>query len=67
VAVFDAIKRAQEGSTKGGSDVIASVENGGVGLGKLGPEAQDYADQIKEITDQIAAGEIPDIPDTVGK
>ena len=67
VAVFDAIKRAQEGATKGGSDVIASVENGGVGLGKLGPEGEKYADQVKEVTDQIAAGEIADIPDTVGK
>jgi basic membrane protein A len=65
VAVFNAIKRAQDGTTKGGSDVIASVENGGVGLGKLGPEGQQYADQIKEVTDQIAAGEIADIPDTV--
>ena len=45
--------------------MIATVENGGVGLGKLGPEAQQYADQIKEIQDQIAAGEITDIPDTV--
>jgi basic membrane protein A len=67
VAVFEAIKRAQEGSTKGGSDVIASVESGGVGLGKLGPAGEKYADQIKEIQDQIAAGEIADIPDTVGK
>jgi basic membrane protein A len=65
VAVFDAIKRAQDGSFKGGSDVIASVENGGVGLGKLGPEGQKYADQIKEVQDQIAGGEITDIPDTV--
>ena len=31
VAVYDAIKRAQEGQFKGGTDVIASVENGGVG------------------------------------
>jgi basic membrane protein A len=65
VAVFEAIKRAQEGSSKGGTDVIASVESGGVGLGKLGPEGQKYADQIKEIEDQIASGEITDIPDTV--
>ena len=65
VAVFDAIKRVQDGSFKGGTDVIASVENGGVGLGELGPEAQDYADQIKEIEDKIASGEIKDIPDTV--
>ena len=65
VAVFDAIKRAQDGSFKGGTDVIATVENDGVGLGKLGPEGEKYADQIQEITDKIAAGEITDIPDTV--
>jgi basic membrane protein A and related proteins len=64
-AVFDAIKRAQEDATKGGQDVIASVENGGVGIGKLGPEGEKYADQIKELQDQIASGEITDIPDTV--
>jgi basic membrane protein A len=65
VAVFDAIKRAQEGKFKGGTDVIATVENGGVGLGKLGPEGTKYADQMKEVQDQIASGEITDIPDTV--
>jgi basic membrane protein A and related proteins len=67
VAVMEAIRRVQEGTAKGGSDVIATVENGGVGIGKLGPEGQQYADQIQEIQDQIASGEITDIPDTVGK
>jgi basic membrane protein A len=65
VAVFDAIKRVQDGSFKGGTDVIATVENGGVGLGKIGPAGEKYADQIKEVTDKLAAGEIKDIPDTV--
>jgi basic membrane protein A len=65
VAVFDAIKRVQDGTFKGGTDVIHTVENGGVGLGKIGPAGQKYADQVKEIQDQIAAGEITDIPDTV--
>jgi basic membrane protein A len=65
VAVFDAIKRAQEGKFKGGTDVVATVKNGGVGVGKLGPEGQKYAGRVKEIQDQIAAGEIADIPDTV--
>ena len=36
VAVFDAIKRAQAGKFKGGTDVIATVKNGGVGIGKIG-------------------------------
>ena len=65
VAVFDAIKRAQDGTFKGGTDVLHTVENDGVGLGKIGPAGTKYADQVKEIQDQIAAGEIPNIPDTV--
>jgi basic membrane protein A len=65
VAVFNAIKRVQDGQFKGGRDVIHDVSNGGVGLGKMNAEGQKYADQVKEIQDQIAAGEITDIPDTV--
>jgi basic membrane protein A and related proteins len=65
VAVFEAVKRVQEGNFKGGTDVIATVENGGVGLGKISAEGQKYAEQVKEIQDQITAGEITDIPDTV--
>jgi basic membrane protein A len=65
VAVFNAIKRAQDGTFKGGTDVVATVENDGVGLGKLGPEGEKYADQIQEIQDKIAAGEVANIPDTV--
>jgi basic membrane protein A and related proteins len=62
VAVFEAVQRAQEGNFKGGTDVIATVKNGGVGLGKISAAGQKYADQVQEISDQIAAGEIPDIP-----
>jgi basic membrane protein A len=65
VAVFDAIKRAQDGTFEGGTDVIATVENGGVGLGKISAAGQKYADQVKEIEEQIASGELTDIPDTV--
>jgi basic membrane protein A and related proteins len=62
VAVFEAVQRAQEGKFEGGTDVIATVENGGVGLGKLGPEGQQYADQIDQITQQVASGEAGEIP-----
>ena len=65
VAVFDAIKRAQDGKFNGGTDVIATVENGGVGIGQIGPAGTKYESQIKEVQDKIAAGEIADIPDTV--
>ena len=65
VAVFEAIKRAQDGSFKGGTEVIATVENGGVGIGQIGPAGTKYESQIGDVQDQIAAGEIKDIPDTV--
>jgi basic membrane protein A and related proteins len=65
VAVYDAIKRAQDGQFKGGTDIIATVENGGIGLGKIGPAGEKYADQIKKVQDDIASGKITDIPDTV--
>jgi basic membrane protein A and related proteins len=65
VAVFNAIKRVQDGEFKGGTDVIHDLKNDGVGLGKMNAEGEKYADQVKEIQDQIASGEITDIPDTV--
>jgi basic membrane protein A and related proteins len=65
VAVFDAIKRVQDGSFKGGTDVIATVENGGVGLGQIGPAGTKYESQMNEVQDKIAAGEVKNIPDTV--
>ena len=65
MAVFDAIKRVQDGKFKGGTDVIDTVKNGGVGSARSAPAGTKYADQIKDVQDQIAAGEITDIPDTV--
>ena len=67
VAVFQAVKRAQADNFKGGTDVIATVANGAVGYGKLSAEGQKYADQIKQVQDQIASGEIKNIPDEVPK
>jgi basic membrane protein A and related proteins len=61
-AVFQAVERAQKGQFEGGTDVIATVENGGVGLGELGPEGQQYADQIEQVTQQVASGEVGEIP-----
>jgi basic membrane protein A and related proteins len=65
VAVYDAIDRASKGEFKGGTDVIATVKNGGVGLGKISAAGQKYEAQVKKIQEQIASGEIADIPDTV--
>jgi len=65
LAVFNAIKSAQDGTFKGGTDVINTVANHGVGLGKIGPAGQQYAAQVRKIQAQIAAGQIKDIPDTI--
>ena len=65
LAVFNAIKSVQDGSYKGGTDVLNNVENDGVGIGKIGPAGQKYADQVEKIRQQIADGTITDIPDTV--
>jgi basic membrane protein A and related proteins len=65
VAVFDEIKRAQAGQFAGGADVTATVQNGGVGYGKLNEAASKYADQVKAVQEKIASGQIADIPDTV--
>jgi basic membrane protein A and related proteins len=64
-AVFETIKRTQEGTFKGGTDVVGTVANGGVSIGKISAEGEKYAEQIEKLQDQIAAGEIKDIPDTV--
>jgi basic membrane protein A and related proteins len=65
VAVFTAIKQAQEGTFKAGTDVVATVKNGGVGVGKYNSVGEKYADQVKQVQDRIASGEITDIPEEV--
>jgi basic membrane protein A len=66
VAVFNAIKGVQENKYTGGQDVLNNVKSGGIGYGKLNSAAEKYADQVKKVQDDIAAGTISDIPDTVG-
>jgi basic membrane protein A len=66
VAVFNAIKGVQEDKYTGGQDVLNNVKSGGIGYGKLNSTADKYADQVKQVQDQIASGEIANIPDTVG-
>jgi basic membrane protein A and related proteins len=66
VAVLNAIKGVQEDKYTGGQDVLNNVKSGGIGYGKLNAAAEKYADQVKQVQDQIASGEISDIPDTVG-
>jgi basic membrane protein A and related proteins len=65
VAVVNAIKGVQDDKYTGGQDVINSVKSGGIGYGKLNTAASKYADQVKQVQDQIASGQISNIPDTV--
>jgi basic membrane protein A len=64
VAVFTAIKAAQDGSFKPGTDDVFDVANGGVGIGKLSAAAQPYQAKVEAVRKQLAAGSIK-VPDTV--
>jgi basic membrane lipoprotein Med (substrate-binding protein (PBP1-ABC) superfamily) len=64
VAVFDAIKSVQDDQFKGGTDRIFDAKSGGVGIGKVSPEGEKYAQDLEKVQQQLAAGEI-DVPNTV--
>src|SRR3954453_16273207 len=65
VAVETAIKAAQDGSIKGGTNTTFDLTNDGVGFGKPNAEGAKYQAQVKEVADKIKSGAITDIPDTV--
>ena len=65
LAVQRAITSVQDGTFKGGTDVLNNIKNNGVGIGKISAAGQKYAAQVAKIRQQIADGQITDIPDTV--
>jgi basic membrane protein A len=65
VAVFDTAKDVQDGKFKPGVDTIFDVKSGAVGLGKVSAAGQPFEADVKKVQDQIASGEIKDIPTTV--
>jgi basic membrane protein A len=66
VAVFQTIQEAQEGGFNGGEDTIFDIASGGVGIGEIAPDVPAEAvAQVKRVQDEIAAGKVADIPDTV--
>jgi basic membrane protein A len=67
VAVQTAIKSAQDGSLKGGTNTTFDLKNDGVGIGKTNSEGAKYEAQVQAVADKIKSGEITDIPDTVAK
>jgi basic membrane protein A len=67
VAVFEAVKGVQDDAFKGGQNTVFDVKSGGVGIGELNAEGQKYQQQVQEIQDQIANGELTDIPEEVAE
>jgi basic membrane protein A len=67
VAVFQTVQAAQDGSFSGGENTVFDIASGGVGLGKIASDVPaDIVAQVNRVQDQIAAGEIKNIPETVG-
>jgi len=65
VAVYNEVKAVQEGGFKGGANTVFDVKSGAVGFGDTNEVGAKYADQIKEVQDKIASGELSDIPNEV--
>jgi basic membrane protein A len=66
VAVFETIQSVQDGAFNGGEDTIFDVASGGVGIGEIASDVPAEAvAQVKRVQDQIAAGKVTNIPDTV--
>jgi len=66
-AVFLTIRSVLEGDWEGGGNATFGLAEDGVGLGTVSPEvpAEDV-EAVEQIEQQIADGEIADIPTTVG-
>ena len=66
-AVFLTVRAMQDGTFGGGTNAVFGLDQDGVGLGTVSPKAdpEDVA-ATEEVERQIAAGEIGEIPTTVG-
>ena len=66
VAVFDTIEALTKDSLEGGGDTLYDVANGGVGYGKVSPDAPDrdaLIAKLDDVSQQISSG-VVDIPRT---
>lgn len=64
VAVFETIKSVVDGAFEGGSDTLFDLSNGGVGYGKVSPDAPDreaLIEKLDDVSKKIADGAI-DVP-----
>jgi len=67
IAVFQTIQAVQDGTFQGGENTVFDVASGGVGLGEVASDVPaELVSQLNEIQDEIAAGTVADIPETVG-
>jgi basic membrane protein A len=66
VAVFQTIQAVQDGGFEGGRDEVFDVASGAVGLGEIASDVPaDIVSQVNEVQDEIAAGSVANIPETV--
>ncbi len=65
-AVFLTIQAVEDGTFEGGKNVVFGIDQEGVGLGTLSPNANaDDVSAVEEVEEQLASGEISDIPTTL--
>jgi basic membrane protein A and related proteins len=65
-AVFLTIQAVEEGTFEGGKNVVFGIDQEGVGLGTLSPNANDAdVSAVEEVEEQLASGEISDLPTTL--
>jgi len=66
VSVFSTIESLQKGEFAGGENSVFEVKNDGIGIGGLNKAIpKEIVDKVNALREQIAAGEIADIPETV--
>jgi basic membrane protein A and related proteins len=65
-AVFLTIQALEDGAFEGGKNVVFGIDQDGVGLGKVSPDADaDAVADVEDVEQKLADGEITDIPTTV--
>jgi basic membrane protein A and related proteins len=62
-SVYQTIQQVLAGKFAGGTNAVFSLENDGVGLGKISPQVPKAdVQKVRQIAKQIASGTIKDIP-----
>jgi basic membrane protein A and related proteins len=65
-SVFDTVKQVLDGKFAGGTNAVFSLQNDGVGIGKVSSKVpKAYVQEVDKIAQQIKDGKITDIPTEV--